>query len=78
MSWRTHIIVVAIPYSSASYSVMYRDSVHMNYGPWINYDQAGNRSYNVPQNNGGKAIHPYYNRRVQELLAGIRANLRKL
>jgi hypothetical protein len=78
LSWGKHTIVVNITYDSTVYSVVYRDSTNMNYGPYIEYDNHGNRSYTVQKPTDAKGIHPYYNRRVEELMTGIRANLRKL
>ncbi len=80
MTWKRHTIVVAIPYDSTAFSITYRDSVNMNYGDYIPMETYGGGShpYNVQRDATGKAIHPLYNRRVEELLAGIRANLRKL
>jgi len=57
---RTHTVVVEIRYAGSHFSVSYKDSVNMKYGPG-------------PEGKG--VIHPFYNRWVQEFLDAIRAEL---
>lgn len=56
-----HTIVVEIAYSPEKYSLTYKDSINMKHG----------------QLDGHAVIHPYYNKWVQELKDGIRAELMK-
>jgi len=63
LSWNNkHTIVVDIPYTAQSYSLLYKDSVDMNY--WVGKD--------------GPSIHPHYNRFVRELGDAIRVDLMTL
>lgn len=60
-SVRTHTIVTEITYSGRNFSVAYKDSVNMKYGPG---DGAG-----------AGVIHPFYNQWVQEFIQAIRVEL---
>lgn len=59
---RTHVIMVDIVPTAASFSVKYADSVNMKF----------------KVEDGTPLIHPFYNRWVDELLESIRLEMRKL
>lgn len=57
---RTHTVVAEIRYSGSQFSVAYKDSVNMKYGPGAD---------------GKGVIHPFYNQWVMEFIQAIRAEL---
>ena len=57
-----HTVMVLITYTPVKYTLMYQDSINMNYG----------------QRNGEPVIHPFYNTWVGELKESIRAEMLKL
>lgn len=57
-----HTVIVQITYTPVKYSLMYQDSIDMNYG----------------QRNGEPVIHPFYNTWVGELKESIRSEMLKL
>ena len=57
-----HTVVTDITYGPARYSIVYRDSTNMKYGPG-------------PEGKG--VIHPFYNQWVDELRDAIRTQLAK-
>lgn len=57
-----HTIVVEIIYTAEQYSMQYKDSTNMKFG----------------ERDGGKVIHPFYNRWVQDLKEAIRVESLKL
>lgn len=56
---RTHTVVTEIRYTATSFSVAYKDSVNMKYGP----------------GEGAGVIHPFYNQWVNEFIQAVRAEL---
>jgi hypothetical protein len=77
-----HTISVVIAYKADAFSVGYLSSVNMNYNEnWpVEQTSYGNRGYTVQQkdNTLPGVIHPNYNKWVQDLLTGIKINLRLL
>jgi hypothetical protein len=77
-----HTISVVIAYKADAFSISYLGSVNMNYNENRPVDQAsyGNRGYTVQQKDTTlpDVIHPNYNKWVQDLLTGIKINLRLL
>jgi hypothetical protein len=61
LSWRNnkHTIMVEITCAPNRYSILYKDSINMDYGTW----------------NDEPSIHPYYNRYVKELRDAIRVQM---
>ncbi len=64
LSWNAskHTIVVEVACSAASYSVLYKDSINMNFGT----------------RDGQSIIHPHYNKFVRELNDLVRTRLMTL
>jgi hypothetical protein len=61
-SWGRHSITTEVKYTDNSYSLLYKDSINMKYGPL----------------NGVVSIHPYYHRDVSALANAIRIQASKL
>lgn len=57
-----HTVSADVTYSEGKYSVRYRDSVNMNYGPGTD---------------GSGVIHPHYNKWVDTLVQDVRIELAK-
>jgi hypothetical protein len=60
-SVRNHTVVTDIRYSATEFSVSYKDSINMKYGPGA----------------GAGVIHPFYNQWVQEFRHAIQLELAK-
>lgn len=59
---RTHTVATDIRYTATHFSVTYKDSINMKYGPGPN---------------GAGVIHPFYNRWVDEFVQQIQLELGK-
>jgi hypothetical protein len=59
---RTHTVSTDIRYSASQFSVAYKDSINMKYGPG---------------SSGAGVIHPFYNQWVNEFIQAIRTELAK-
>jgi hypothetical protein len=71
-----HTVVVEMPYTADKFSILYLDSINMNYVVGQPNTDARNPPVTLPE--GVRGIHPYYNKWVQNLRQEIMRELRKL
>ena len=73
--WRTHSITVEITPISGGYSLIYKDSLNMNYAPEAYWDDTSGSN---ESGKSGPVIHPFYNRYVKDLNTAIQLEFQSL
>lgn len=74
-----HTVVLTITFSPTAYSVTYKDSVNMHYGPAAEMERDPSSPILIRAKPTGQyEIHPYYNRWVKALASNIRFETQKL
>lgn len=74
-----HTVMVSITFSPTAYSVTYKDSVNMHYGPAAEMERDPSSPILIRAKPTGQfEIHPYYNRWVKALVNNIRLEIKKL
>lgn len=74
-----HLVKVNIVFTPSAYSITYKDSVNMKYGPASEMDRDPSSPILIRSLPSGQyEIHPSYNRWVKSLVTSIRLEMQKL